>query len=85
MGLVYKNFQVFLDARRRGASFARTLAVGRQQMTFSAGEVRRTLPTRILWQFQGSQQLRDYALSNLKVYEPWTSLPRTENAIEHNA
>lgn len=41
MGLVYNNFRVFLDARRRGASFARTLTVGRQQMYVSADEVRR--------------------------------------------
>lgn len=41
MGLVYNNFRIFLDARRRGASFARTLTLGRQQMYVSADEVRR--------------------------------------------
>jgi hypothetical protein len=40
MGLVYNNFRVFLDARRRGASFESVLTLGRQQMYLSDDEVR---------------------------------------------
>lgn len=80
MGLVFNNLLVFLDARRRGASFARTLTMGRQQMTVSAGGVRRLAEVELF-----RTQQSDYTLSNCRASEPWTSLLRAENAIEHNA
>jgi hypothetical protein len=39
MGLVYSNFRVFFDARRRGASFESVLTLGRQQLYLSGDEV----------------------------------------------
>jgi hypothetical protein len=41
MGLVYNNFRVFFDARRRGASFDSVLTLGRQQIYLSKDEVQR--------------------------------------------
>lgn len=40
MGLVYSNFRILLDARRRGASFESVVTLGRQQIYLSALEAR---------------------------------------------